>query len=168
MAKKKNRPSQKGKRVKSDSAPQKSNAAKSMSRRTLIQYGAVGGALLLGGGYFGVRSVEAAICEADLTKIGKGTPSIVQIHDPSCPICNALQREARKAIKSMEGDTPDYFVANMKTLEGSNFAADYGVPHVTILLFDGKGEMKQVLQGSRTRAELQPIFEDHMRRYNRG
>ncbi|MCY4180748.1 MAG: thioredoxin family protein [Litoreibacter sp.] len=168
MAKKKNRPSQKGKRTKSEATPQRSNAAKSMSRRALIQYGAIGGAVLLGGGYFGVRAVEAAICEADLTKIGKGTPSIVQIHDPSCPVCNALQREARKALKAMEGDAPDYFVANISTLEGSNFAADYGVPHVTILLFDGKGEMKQVLQGSRTRAELQPIFEDHMRRYNRG
>ncbi|MEM7472003.1 MAG: hypothetical protein AAF340_11690 [Pseudomonadota bacterium] len=166
MSKKKNRTSQKGKRVKTGAA-QPSKAAKAVSRRGLIQYGLISTAVLAGGGFFGVRAVEAAICEADLTKIGKGTPAIVQIHDPTCPICNSLQREARKAIKTMDGDQPEFFVANIKTLEGSDFAADHGVPHVTILLFDGKGEMKQVLQGARSRAELRPIFEDHMRRYSR-
>ena len=45
------------------------------------------------------------------------------------------------------------------------FAADHGVPHVTLLLFDGKGELRQILRGSQDRADLTPIFEDLMRRH---
>ena len=161
MAKKKNRPAQKGKRTKTG-APQKSNAAKQVSRRGLIQYGAIGAAVLVGGGYFGIRAVQAALGEADLSRIGNGVPTIVQVHDPSCPVCNALQREARKALSSMEGDKPDYLVANITTVEGSNFAADHGVPHVTILTFDAKGELQEVLRGSKTSDELQPVFEGLM------
>ena len=67
----------------------------------------------------------------------------------------------------MDGPTPEFLVANITTLEGSTFAADHGVPHVTLLLFDGKGEMREVLQGARTRTELRPIFESHMARYSR-
>ncbi len=160
---KKNR---KAKRTKS-AQPQQSKAAKANSRRAFLQYGIAGGAVAVVGGYFGVTSLQASICEADLTKLGKGTPTIVQIHDPQCPVCNRLQREARKAIKAMDGDQPDFLVANIKTLEGSTFAADHGVPHITLLLFDGKGEMKQVIQGPHSRDQLQPIFEAHMARYNR-
>lgn len=157
---KKQRKSQKSK-------PQQSNAAKAQSRRAILQYGAIGAALLVGGGYIGVRSVQASICEIDLTKVGNGTPAIVQIHDPNCAICATLQREARKAIKSMNGDQPEFLVANIKTLEGSTFAADHGVPHITILLFDGKGEMQQVIRGPHSRDQLKPIFENHMARYTR-
>ncbi|MEM9583596.1 MAG: thioredoxin family protein [Pseudomonadota bacterium] len=163
---KKQRKSQKSKRVKSAS-PQLSNVEKAQSRRAILQYGVIGAAMLLGGGYFGVRSVQASICEADLTKIGKGTATIVQIHDPQCAICNSLQRETRKALKAMGEEAPEFLVANIKTLEGSTFAADYGVPHVTLLLFDGSGEMRRVVQGPQSRDQLQPIFEDHVARYNR-
>ena len=163
MAKKKNRPPQKGKRTKTD-AHQQSNATKQVSRRGLIQYGAIGAAVLVGGGYFGIRAVQASMTEADLSKIGQGVPTVVQVHDPSCPVCNALQREARKALKSMDGEKPEYLVANITTAEGSNFAADHGVPHVTILTFDAKGELQEVLRGSRTRDQLQPIFERLMAR----
>ncbi len=155
--------SKKAKRVKTGT-PQRSNASKAMSRRGVLQIGAIGGAVILGGGYFGIRAVRASIDEADLSKIGQGVPAIVQIHDPNCPICNALQREARKALSDMEGDKPEYLVANIKTLEGSNFAADHGVPHVTLLTFDAKGVLQDVLRGSRKHAELRPIFEDLMAR----
>ncbi len=155
--------SKKAKRVKTGT-PQQSNAAKNMSRRGLLQMGVLGGAVILGGGYFGIRSVRASIGETDLSKIGQGVPAVVQIHDPNCPICNALQREARKAINDMDGDKPEYLVANIKTVEGSNFAADHGVPHVTLLTFNAKGELQDVLRGSRKHAELRPVFEDLMAR----
>ena len=160
MAKK----NQKSKRTKS-AKPQQSNAAKAKSRRAFIQYGIAGAAVLGLGGYFGVTSLQASICEADLTKLGKGTPTIVQIHDPTCPVCNALQKEARKAIKNMDGSKPEFLVANIKTLEGSTFAADHGVPNITLLLFDAKGEVQQILRGPQDRADLTPLFEDLMRRH---
>ena len=36
--------------------------------------------------------VEATIREGDLSQIGNGTPTVVQIHDPQCPRCVALVR----------------------------------------------------------------------------
>lgn len=165
MAKKKTRKPNKTK------APQQSNAVKAQqqkqSRRAFLQFGIAGAALIGGGGYFGIRAVNASISEADLTKLRNGRPTIVQIHDPNCPVCNALQRETRKAIKGMSGDKPQFLVANIKTLEGSTFAADQGVPHVTLLMFNAKGERVQVLRGPQQRDALIPIFEDHMARHAR-
>ncbi len=154
----------KSKRTKS-AKPQQSNAAKAKSRRAFLQYGVAGAAVLGVGGYFGVTSLQATIHESDLSSLGNGTPTIVQIHDPTCPVCNALQRETRKAIKNMGGDKPELLVANIKTLEGSTFAADHGVPHITLLLFDGKGELQQILRGPQDRADLTPLFEDLMKRH---
>lgn len=136
-----------------------------MSRRTMLRYlrtGAIAVPVLGVAGYFSVQSVQATICEADLTKIGQGTPSIVQIHDPNCPICTQLQKQARRALGDFEDETHTYLVANIKTLEGSSLAAKYAVPHVTILLFDAKGEMVEVLRGPRTADELRPIFAAHL------
>lgn len=78
-----------------------------------------------------------------------------------------MQRETRKAIKNMSGDKPQFLVANIKTAEGSNFAADHGVLNITLLMFNAKGEMIQVLRGPQDRAVLTPLFEDHMARYVR-
>lgn len=47
-------------------------------------------------GFFSIRSVQATICEADLTKVGNGLPTIVQIHDPNCQLCAVLQNQNRR------------------------------------------------------------------------
>lgn len=116
------------------------------------------GALVLGGaGYFVVDQVQGSIHEHDLDRVGKGTPAVVQIHDPQCPLCTALQKETRHALGRVEGDL-EYVVANIKSNKGRSFAARYGVPHVTLLLFDGKGELQQTLTGQRGSVELQTAF----------
>jgi len=167
MAKKtRNRKSQKGVR-KSSSAPQQSKAATAQSRRAVLQYGVIGAAALLGGGYFATRSVRASIAEQDLSRIGQGVPAIVQVHDPQCPLCAALQKESRKALGNMSGEKPEFLVANIKTTDGGAFAARHGVPHVTLLLFDHRGELRQTLRGPQDRDALLPIFEEHMARYAR-
>ena len=38
------------------------------------------------------NAFQKDVAEKDLTKIGKGKPYVVQIHDPNCPICTALQK----------------------------------------------------------------------------
>ena len=124
--------------------------SKRRSRRDLLQtmvYGAVGVAALGGGGWYFVSSVHASIVEQDLTRIGNGIPTVVQIHDPQCPRCRALQREARAAISALDGGTIQYLVANIRQSEGRAFAAEQGVGHVTLLLFDGAGERRDVLVG---------------------
>ena len=117
--------------------------------------------VLAGAGYFSVQSVQATICEADLTKIGDGKLSVVQIHDPQCQLCQTLQRQTRKALKSFDDDEFTFLVANVKTLSGSTFAAKYGVPHVTLLLFDRRGKMVQIVRGPSDAESLRNILEAH-------
>lgn len=137
-------------------------ADRPLSRRALLSragYGAVGVLALGAAGLWGVRHVQAVQAEHDLDRIGQGIPAIVQVHDPQCPICNALQAEARKALRGMgEGQEVIYLVANIRTEEGTGFAAQYGVPHVTLLLFDGSGNLQETLRGPQDAGALRPAF----------
>ncbi len=117
----------------------------------------------LGAVGFGVTSVQATMAEHDLTRIGKGIPAIVQIHDPQCSLCLALQKQTRKALRKFDTGELTYLVANINTPEGAALAARYGVPHVTLLLFDGAGEMHQVVRGPSTRDILETTFSDHLK-----
>jgi hypothetical protein len=134
-------------------------------RRDFMKYlrnGAIAVAVSGGGGYFAVNTVQASMAEHDLTKIGNGTPAIVQIHDPQCPVCRALQKEARRALRDFEDDDFEYLVANIRSKEGGDLANKYFVPHVTILLFDGKGVLRKVLNGSKTSDLLRDEFTAHL------
>lgn len=134
--------------------------------RTLLS---VAGVVVLGGaGVFGVRSVRATMAEHDLTRLGGGIPAIVQIHDPQCPTCTALQKQTRKALKPFGEDEILYLVANIRTAEGSRFAGRYGVPHVTLLLFDAQGGLQGRLQGMRQADELGAAFARLVRRDSSG
>jgi len=120
----------------------------------------------IGGWYVG-SEVWAGIEEADLSKIGGGTPTIVQIHDPQCPKCQALQKEARKALEQFNEGELQYLVANIRQDKGQRFAAKHGVPHVTLLLFDGDGERREVLSGPNTSDNLEHVFRQHLEREKR-
>ena len=61
--------------------------------RKIARYTAVGGIV----GWYLVSEVDGAICEGDLTRIGNGVPTVVQILDLQCQQCVALQKEAREA-----------------------------------------------------------------------
>lgn len=127
----------------------------------LIRNGAIGTVAIAGIGYFGFGSYQAYAAEHDLGRVGQGKPVVVQIHDPQCPVCAALQKEARKAVKSLDKDMV-FLVADITTDAGRQFAVRYGVGHVTLLLFDGDGERKETLQGPRQSEELTPIFKAHL------
>lgn len=117
------------------------------------------GLAVVGGGIFFVgRSVSKTIQEHDLSRVENGRPTIVQIHDPQCSKCLALQRETRNALKDIDDDALDYVIANIKTPEGRSFAARYGEQHVTLLLFDAEGRLQTVLRGQRRQQELGPAF----------
>ncbi len=109
-------------------------------------------------GFLFVQNVRSSIHEQDLSRIGNGTPTIVQIHDPQCSLCRSLQHETRQALKQFEENELDYVIANIKTAEGSRFARRHGVPHVTLLLFDKRGELKAALRGQRQSEELVLAF----------
>ncbi|MEP3279119.1 MAG: thioredoxin family protein [Stappiaceae bacterium] len=132
------------------------------SRRSLlrkVRNGVIGLAVVGGAGYLLTDHVLATIAEHDLSRVGNGRPTVVQIHDPQCPSCLALQRETRQALKNFDDEELDYVVANIKSPEGSSFASRYGVQHVTLLLFDNEGELKQILRGQRNRETLRSAFQ---------
>jgi hypothetical protein len=132
-----------------------------ISRRDLIQtivYSAIGGTVIGGASWYFVMGVQASIVEGDLSQIGNGIPAVVQIHDPQCPRCRALQRTTRDAISEMEVGSIQFLVANIRSPEGRQFATAHGVGHVTLLLFDGSGRRREVLVGERTSEHLLEIF----------
>lgn len=130
----------------------------------LARNGAIGLVAVGGIGFFFVQNVRSSIHEHDLSRVGNGTPTVVQIHDPQCSLCRALQSEARDALGQFDDDELNYVVANIRSNEGAEFAARYGVPHVTLLLFDRRGQLKATLRGQRQSEELAIAFRQLARR----
>lgn len=100
----------------------------------------------------------------DLSVVGKGIPAIVQIHDTSCALCNQLRSNTDSAIKAF-GDRLLYRIADISTPEGRRLQRRHDVPHVTLLLFDGEGELRNVLTGVNSDEVLQRAFEIHLERW---
>lgn len=124
---------------------------------------AVAGTAAVGGlGWYLVEEVQATIREDDFTQIGNGIPTVVQIHDPQCTHCAALQRETRKALSAFDDDELQYVVANIRTAKGSSLARSHGVSHVTLLLFDGAGNRQGTLVGNNNAEYLEEVFRRHI------
>lgn len=130
-----------------------------------IGLAAVGLGALGGTGWYFANVMTASAKETDLTTIGNGTPAVVQIHDPTCPICSTLQREARKAVSSFDNGSLQFLVANLHTDEGRQLAAAHNVGKITLLLFDGEGRQRGVLAGANSAENLTPVFANHVARY---
>ncbi|MEM1299123.1 MAG: hypothetical protein AAGH68_07555 [Pseudomonadota bacterium] len=132
-----------------------------LSRREMLglaRFGVLGAAVVGGGGYYLVSNIIADAAETDLSKVGNGLPTIVQVHDPACPDCRALQNSAREALEAFEDTELQYLVANLQSAEGRQFANRYGAGRVTLLLFDATGEMRDVVQGRTSSQVLQGVF----------
>ena len=146
----------------------KAAPAAGMTRRDMLKLGrngAIGVAVLGGAGYVSAGWYQEFLAEHDLTRLGQGKPAVVQVHDPQCPICLALQHETREAMKQFGECDLLYLVADIKQENGAAFAAKHNVPHVTLLLLDGQGEVTQVLRGPRQQAELETILAVHFETY---
>ena len=116
-------------------------------------------------GYFGTAYVQASICEFDLTKIGDGLPSIVQVHDPQCPLCLDLQRQTRRALRSYDSDRYHFLVANVATLDGRLFAQNHGVSNVTLVLLDGTGHHVGTVRGPIDDTALAASIDAHLEQF---
>lgn len=92
----------------------------------------------------------------DLGAIGDGGPVVVQVHDPSCPLCRRLMRATRTALESR----PDlrYRVADLTTDEGAAFGAQHRAGKVTLLLFDKRGKRIDRVEGVTPVAQLEALF----------
>lgn len=127
------------------------------------------GAVALGvGGYVSVQSVMATMTEHDLSVLGDGRPTVVQVHDPNCALCRSLQKETRAALKGFEDGALRYLIANINTPDGQALASKHLVPHVTLLLFDGDGTLRDVIRGVTPRETLHDAFAAHLQAAGRG
>jgi len=136
-----------------------------VSRREVMRAGpllGLGVLALAGIGYWGISSITGAMAEQDMSIIGSGHPTIVQVHDPACAPCMALQREARAALATLEEDAIAYRVANIKTPEGLDFAAKHGASYTTLLFFDGEGQVARRIVGETHRNTLRAAFLSHL------
>ena len=152
----------------SKSSPKTNNASASpvaarrpISRRKML-------VLLLGVPLVGVAGVGVHRHDVkkralhDLSALGNGSPAIVQIHDPSCRLCRRLMANTKKALG--ERDDITYRIADITKTKGREFQERYGVPHVTLLLFNAKGRHVHTVQGVTPAEELVEHFRRHLPR----
>ncbi len=157
---KKHRNSNRSQKQKAKSAAD-GNGPTDKSRRRFLGFtrnGAIAVVAAGGAGFLLVEHVRGTMREHDFSRIGNGTPTVVQIHDPQCSMCLALQRETRKALGQFNDSEIDYVVANIRSADGKRLANQYRVPHVTLLLFDGDGVRQATLTGQRKSRELAVAF----------
>ena len=102
--------------------------------------------------------------EHDLSVIGKGIPAVVQIHNPSCQLCQRLRKNAIVAMKGLD-DRLLYRVADITTPRGQRLQRRHDVPHVTLLLFDGQGELRKVIEGVKGETSLHRLFLAHVEKW---
>ena len=96
--------------------------------------------------------------------IGKGVPTVVQVHDPGCQLCQRLRSNADVAMRGFD-EVLLYRVADITTRPGYALQRRHDVPHVTLLLFDGDGELRNVLSGVRDSDSLRKSFQAHVDRW---
>lgn len=130
------------------------NSAK--SRRKLLKTGLISvGVIALAGGGLSMYRASYALSH-DLSVIGQGRPTVVQIHDPSCPKCNKL-KDNTAAVKG-DFENINFRIANLKSREGASFARRFGVGKITLLIFDGEGNLVENLHGIQPKDRLRRLF----------
>ncbi len=118
---------------------------------------AIGGLLLIVVGYFFVHNENQSRFEHDLSVIGNGKATVVQIHDPGCQLCRRLQANINQ-VKPDFQDNIQFKTANIKTSKGAEFAAKYNVPHVTLLIFNKNGRHINTLRGVQQKEQIAQVL----------
>ena len=129
----------------------KAQSETSSSRRKFILLPVA--AVAIGGTAFGLNALETGKRELhDLSVIGQGVPSIIQIHDPKCPTCRRLKNIVTNTLSS---EIPvNYRLADITTVEGKALQSKYNVPNITLLYFDKRGKHVHTTQGLQTKEQI--------------
>ena len=93
----------------------------------------------------------------DLTVIGQGSPTLVQVHDETCPSC----RQLLSSVKSVINELPqlEFRMADLKSPEGVKFSNRHQVAKVTLVYFDSRGKKQDVVSGLQTKDEVRSFLE---------
>lgn len=131
----------------------KKNIKKAFDWKKTGKWYVIGSILLTATISFFVIADEKSRIDHDLSVIGKGLSTVVQIHDPNCQYCRRL-KSVVDSVKDDYIDKVHFKTANIKTEEGAAFAKQYSVPHVTLLFFNKKGRHVNTLQGVSSRDQV--------------
>jgi hypothetical protein len=137
-------------------------AREKSKKRTLVIVALVIGLLLVAGITFGVVQQQARVIY-DLSVVGQGVPVVVQVHDTSCPICTQL----KETIHGMRSEFTDsqllIRIADISNPEAVRFIEPYTTNRrVTLLFFNGQGELVNTLVGAQTTVGLREAFRELM------
>ena len=94
----------------------------------------------------------------DLSVIGNGTATVVQIHDHNCGLCRQLKSNL-DAVKSEFTEDIQFKTANILAKKGADFAQQHQIAHVTLLFFNKKGQRVNTLQGVSSKDEIRMALE---------
>lgn len=92
----------------------------------------------------------------DLSAIGAGKPTVIQVHDPSCQLCRRLMKNTRSALKGR--DDIAFRVADVTTREGAEFQRTHNAQIVTLITFNAAGKKQDSIQGVTSVNELKERF----------
>ena len=98
----------------------------------------------------------------DLSNVGRGVPSIVQVHDVQCPVCSELRRNVERVARDFSDEDLVIRIADIRSDDGLAFASRHTTARCTTLLFiDGEGELVDIRSGLQSEESLRRDFEEH-------
>ena len=114
--------------------------AQRRKRRWMIRI-AVALAVVLPLGAVGFWQYEQRAAERrDLSVIGNGVPTLVQVYDRGCSECRSLRSKAQRATRTF-GDQVQFRLADRSTGDGALLASSEGVGHLTLLYYSSDGRL---------------------------
>jgi thioredoxin-like negative regulator of GroEL len=93
----------------------------------------------------------------DLSIIGQGMPTLVQVHDETCPSC----RQLLSSVKAVKDEFPEleFRIADLRSSEGIKFSTRHQVSKVTLMFFDSDGKKLNVVAGLQTEQDVRSFIE---------
>lgn len=113
---------------------------------------------LIGLGAYWLINPDNMNDDKDLSRVGKGMNTIVSIHDPNCPHCQALKKQVDLVRPEFDGKIK-FLIADLQTDEGRFFAQYHQVRSVTLVFFNPEGQKITILEGEQTADFLRKAFQ---------
>lgn len=123
----------------------------SIRRRSLAKLGLA--AMLVVPGYVALSAYNKNLeMQRDLSVIGQGLPTLVQVHDETCPKC----RKLLSSVNAVITEFPDmgFKIADLKSTAGKKFSVKHQVSKVTLMYFDSAGKKIDVVSGLQSKDDV--------------
>jgi hypothetical protein len=94
----------------------------------------------------------------DLSVVGNGIATVVQVHDVNCRYCQQLRSNVRSVAPKFDEKDLQIRIADIQTIKGAAFASQHESEHVTLLMFDQRGRLTQKLKGVTSEEDIERAF----------